>query len=47
VTNGITLFFVILIGGAIAADAVLNDWTACLFLARKFTDFIQWVAFWR
>ena len=46
-TNGITLFLVLLIGGGIAADAFLNDWTASLFLARKFVDFIQWVAFWR
>ncbi len=46
-TNGITAFLVILIGGALAADAVFNDWTASLFLARKFADFIQWVAFWR
>ncbi len=47
VTNGLTYAFVLLIGGALAADALLNDWTASLFLARKFADLIQWIAFWR
>jgi hypothetical protein len=47
VTNGLAAVLVLLIGGSIAADALLNDWTASLFLARKFADLVQWAMFWR
>ncbi len=46
-TNGITLVLAIAVGIALAADGLLNGWTASLFLAREFLDLIGWVAFWR
>lgn len=46
-TNGVALAIVITVGAAIAADGIFNDWTACLFLARKLSDFIEYLAFWR
>ena len=35
---------IVLAGGA---DLVLNDGTALMFLLRKFTDMVEWLAFWR
>ncbi|SLN66087.1 hypothetical protein AQS8620_03072 [Aquimixticola soesokkakensis] len=28
-------------------DGVFNHWAATLFMARRFTDVLWWVAFWR
>ena len=36
----------LLIMGAVGADILLNGGTALEFLARKFLDLIEWVAFW-
>jgi hypothetical protein len=47
VTNGVALAIALAVGAAIAADGILNDWTACLFLARKLAEFIEYLAFWR
>ncbi|MFN6924296.1 MAG: hypothetical protein ACK4P8_01450 [Tabrizicola sp.] len=46
-TNRIALWLALLIAAGIAADFTLNDGTALFFLARKFLDLIEWVAFWR
>ena len=46
-TNRIALWLgLILIAGALA-DYALNDGAALFFLARKFLELIEWVAFWR
>jgi hypothetical protein len=46
-TNSMATVLAVVIGGLIAADVVLNDTTALLFLARKALDLIEWLAFWR
>jgi hypothetical protein len=43
----ISLVFAALIAAGLAADALANDWTASLFLARKLIDLLSWIAFWR
>ena len=45
-TNQIALGLGLLILGAIGADLLLNGGVALQFLARKFLDLIEWVAFW-
>jgi hypothetical protein len=47
VTNGLAVFLALLIGGLIAADALLNGWAATLFAARRFMDLLAWATFWR
>lgn len=46
-----TNFLAVVLGAilvcAILADAVLNDGTAVLFLAKKLDELIEWLAFWR
>jgi hypothetical protein len=46
-TNVIAFWLIVLILGAGAADLMLNDGTALYFIARKFLDLVEWVAFWR
>ena len=46
-TNQIAVGLGLLILVALGVDWQLYDWTNSLFLARKFTDLIEWVAFWR
>jgi hypothetical protein len=46
-TNKIALYLVGLIALAIGADLLLNDGIAVGFLARKFVELVEWVAFWR
>ncbi len=46
-TNTLALILGALLLGAVAADSFLNDGQALLFLAKKFTELIEWVAFWR
>jgi hypothetical protein len=45
-TNTIALWLGLLIVAAIFADLALNSGVALEFLARKFLDLIEWVAFW-
>ena len=45
-TNQIALVLGLLIFAAIGADVLLDDGAALAFLARKFLDLIDWVAFW-
>jgi hypothetical protein len=47
VTDRIALGLGLLLLTAIAADIVLNGGQAMLFLLVKFTDMIEWLAFWR
>jgi hypothetical protein len=46
-TNRIALWLIIILAGAILADFTLNDGQALFFLARRFLNLIEWVAFWR
>ncbi|MGR3501423.1 glyceraldehyde-3-phosphate dehydrogenase [Pseudaestuariivita sp.] len=46
-TNTLAFWLLLLIGCGIAADLVLNDGTALLFLGKKFFELLDWVAFWR
>jgi hypothetical protein len=46
-TNSIAIGLGVLILGALGLDAFLFDWSNSVFLARKLTDLIEWMAFWR
>lgn len=46
-TNQIALILGVLILAALGLDAYHADWANTLFLARKLTDLIEWLAFWR
>ena len=46
-TNRIALWLIVILAGAILADLTLNDGQSLFFLARKFLNLIEWVAFWR
>ncbi|MFN3662298.1 hypothetical protein [Yoonia sp.] len=46
-TNGLAVFLGVVIVAALAIDGTHNDWTASLFLIRKFIDFVEYIAFWR
>jgi hypothetical protein len=47
VTNRVALWLILIIAGASLADFTLNDGQSLFFLARKFLNLIEWVAFWR
>jgi hypothetical protein len=47
VTDRIALSLGLIVVAAIAADLVLNDASALMFLLVKFTDMVEWLAFWR
>jgi len=47
VTNRIAFWLMVVLAGASAADVILNDGQSLFFLARKFLNLIEWVAFWR
>ena len=46
-TNRIALWIGLILLAGILADLALNGGSALGFLARKFLDLIEWVAFWR
>ncbi|WP_413869640.1 hypothetical protein [Albidovulum sp.] len=46
-TNRIALALAALIVLFLVADAVWLHLGAPIFLARKFADFVEWLAFWR
>ena len=46
-TDRIALVLGLLIASGIAFDAVFHDLSNTVFLARKFAELIEWVAFWR
>ena len=46
-TNSIALILGMVLAACVAADAFLNDGMVLLFLARKFLELIEWIAFWR
>ena len=46
-TNQIAIVLGILILAALGLDAYAFDWSNSFFLARKFIDLLEWLAFWR
>lgn len=46
-TNTIAIFLGAIIVIALIADLVLSGGNNILFLAKKFTEFTEWIAFWR
>ncbi|WP_169052340.1 hypothetical protein [Tabrizicola sp. YIM 78059] len=46
-TNRIALWLGLVLLAGIGADLAFNDAAALVFLARKFLELIEWVAFWR
>ena len=46
-TNGLAILLAICIAGFLAFDATVHDWELSLSLARRFTDLLNWLAFWR
>ena len=46
-TNRIALALGLLIVVLLALDRSYQDWAGTLFVARKFADMIEWLAFWR
>jgi len=46
-TDRIAFVLGLLIVTAIAADIFANDSRALLFVMKKFTDMVEWMAFWR
>ncbi|WP_306154354.1 hypothetical protein [Roseovarius sp. MMSF_3281] len=46
-TNTTSIGLGLLIMIALGVDAAMFDWSNTLFVARKFTDLIEWMAFWR
>jgi hypothetical protein len=45
-TNSLAVILAVLIAGALAVDLAMG-WGLSLFLARRFADLVEWVAFWR
>ncbi|MEM9580390.1 MAG: hypothetical protein AAF891_06855 [Pseudomonadota bacterium] len=43
----LSIALAVLIIGGISADLIMTGGDNLLFLARKFTDFTAWLAFWR
>ena len=46
-TNGLAIFLGVCMAGFLALDATLWQWEMTLSLARRFTDLLDWLAFWR
>ncbi|MFB9150302.1 hypothetical protein [Roseovarius ramblicola] len=46
-TNRIAIVLVLLILGGVAHDALRNDLSGLVFLARKLMALIEYLAFWR
>ncbi|MEM1151067.1 MAG: hypothetical protein AAGI03_10990 [Pseudomonadota bacterium] len=46
-TNQLAIILGALVIIALILDAVLNGSSASLFLIKKLTDLIEWMAFWR
>ncbi|GGE45074.1 hypothetical protein [Actibacterium pelagium] len=46
-TNATAVFLAAVILGALLVDYLRYDFENALFLAIKFDEFLEWVAFWR
>ncbi len=47
VTDRIAIGLAIVIGGLLAADFLFADGAGAFFLARRFMDLLEYLAFWR
>lgn len=45
-TNALAIILALLILGGLVLDLTF-DWGGSLFLARRFTDLVEWLVFWR
>lgn len=45
-TNRLAIILAVLIVGGLTLDAVFG-WGLGLFMARRFADLVEWMAFWR
>jgi hypothetical protein len=45
-TNRLAVILALLIAGGLALDMAMG-WGLGLFLARRFADLVEWMAFWR
>lgn len=46
-TNPIAIVLGLIIAASILADLLLSGGVNLLFLAKKFAEFTEWIAFWR
>ena len=46
-TNSIALTLALVVIGLIAGDMYYQSGEASLFVAKKFADMLEWMAFWR
>ncbi|OWU83875.1 glyceraldehyde-3-phosphate dehydrogenase [Oceanicola sp. 22II-s10i] len=46
-TNQLAIALGLLIALFLGLDAIVFGWSNTLFLAKKFADFVEWLAFWR
>ena len=46
-TNSLSIILGLLLVGGIALDIYVTGGDSLIFLARKFADLIEWLAFWR
>ena len=46
-TNRIAIVLALIIIALVVLDWRMADWANSLFLARKFAELLEWVAFWR
>jgi len=46
-TNHLAIGLGLIILSLFALDAFLADWSNTVFLTKKLTEFIEWIAFWR
>lgn len=46
-TNPIAVFLGVFVVALFGFDYLQYDWANTLFLFRKFTELIEWMAFWR
>lgn len=46
-TNTLAVILGAMIATALLADAIFTGGNNILFLAKKFTEFTEWIAFWR
>ncbi len=45
-TNRLAVILAVLIGAGLVLDMAMG-WGLALFLARRFADLVEWMAFWR
>ncbi|MDF1855471.1 hypothetical protein [Pseudooceanicola sp.] len=46
-TNQIAIALGLILAFLLGIDALVFGWSNTLFLAKKFADLVEWIAFWR